>query len=287
MLKKILFYTGIGCKLIKKDVINNEDYKEEYNKVSGTYSHWLNEMGKFTDKIIKPEYMSKEDKLKILDFACGTGYISRSLLNKNIDCEITAVDYSDKMLEQLKSLKDDRVKVINCDGIEFLKNTDEKYDAIFFGWALSYFNYKELFKLFKRVLNVGGIVGIITNVKGTLSGIEDIFLKVMYEKYEEVIKPMDISFNLPNGKEGLTKWFNGYGFEKVEAEDGEVLFTFDKPEELLKWLNETGAAAGTECIFKDYDIVKENLIEEIRKAKYNKGKYEINHKFAYGIYRLR
>lgn len=287
MLKKILFYTKIGCKLMKKDVINNEDYKKEYNKVSGTYGHWLDEMGKFTDNIIKLEYILKENKLKILDFACGTGYISRSLLNKNIDCEITAVDYSEKMLEQLKNLNDDRIKVINWDGIEFLKNTEEKYDAIFFGWALSYFNYKELFKLFKRVLNPKGIVGIITNVQGTLSGLEDIFIKVMYENHEEFVKPMDIRFNLPYGKEGLTKWFNRYGFEAVEAENGEVLFTFDKPDELLKWLNETGAAAGTACIFKNYDIVKDNLIEEIRKTKYKNGKYEINHKFAYGIYRCR
>lgn len=286
MLKKIVFYTRVGCKLIKKDVINNEHYKIEYDKVSKTYGCWLNEMGKFTEGIIKPEYTLKKNKLKILDFACGTGYISKSLLNKNIDCEITAVDFSDKMLEQLNNLNNDRVKIINCDGIEFLKNTEEKYDAIFFGWALSYFNYKELFKLFKKVLNHGGIVGIITNSQGTLSGIEDIFMKVMYKNQEEVFKPMDIRFNLPRGKEGLTKWFNRYGFEKVEVEEGEVLVTFDKPEQLLIWLNETGAAAGTACIFKDYDIIKDDLIEEIKNTKYKNGKYEINHKFTYGIFRL-
>ncbi|NMB28132.1 MAG: hypothetical protein GX987_08810, partial [Tissierellia bacterium] len=78
MLKKIVFYTKVGYKLIKKDVINNEDYRKEYNKVSTTYIHWLNEMGQFTDKIINPECILKEGKLKILDFACGTGYISKS-----------------------------------------------------------------------------------------------------------------------------------------------------------------------------------------------------------------
>jgi len=87
-------------------------------------------------------------------------------------------------------------------------------------------------------------------------------------------------------RDGLTKWFNQYGFEKVEVEDGEVLVSFDEPEQLLKWLNETGAAAGTVCIFRDYDLIKEDLIEEIRKAKYKKGKYGINHKFVYGIFKL-
>ncbi len=287
MLKKMMFYTRLGYKLIKKDVINKDDYREEYNKVSETYINWLNEMGRFTDKIISLEHMPKDKKLKILDFACGTGYISKSILEKDINCEITAIDYSDKMLEKLKNLEDNRLRVVHCDGIEFLKNTKEKYDIIYFGWGLSYFNHRKLFRLFKKVLNDGGIVGIITNVQGTLSDIEDIFMKVMYRNYEEVVKPMDIRFNLPNGKKGLTKWFTQYGFEKIEVEDGEVLVTFQEPEQLLKWLNETGAAAGTACIFKDYDLIKDNLIQEIEKVRYNKGRYEINHRFAYGIFKLR
>lgn len=286
MLKKIVFYINLGYKLIKKDVIGNKDYQQEYNKVATTYNKWLDEMGKYTDNIIKPEYVSKENKLKILDFACGTGYISRSLIEKNIDCEITAVDFSNKMLEQLKGLEDDRVKVINCDGIEFLRSTNETYDCIFFGWALSYFDYRELFKLFKKVLNQGGVIGIISNTIGTLSGIEDIFMKVMGENQEEVIKPMDIRFNLPQGKAGLIRWFRRCGFEPLEAKEGEVKIVFDSPELLLKWLNETGAAAGTTCIFKDYNLIKDKLLERIRKEKYKNGKYEINHKFAYGIFRL-
>lgn len=48
----------------------------------------------------------------------------------------------------------------------------------------------------------------------------------------------------------------------------------------------SGAAAGTACIFKDYDSIKDNLLAEISKVKYRNGKYEINHKFSYGIFRL-
>ena len=80
---------------------------------------------------------------------------------------------------------------VNSEGIEFLRSTDERFDMIYFGWALSYFNYRELFELFKKVLNPKGRVKIITNVQGTLSGIEDIFLKVMYKNQGQVIKPMD------------------------------------------------------------------------------------------------
>ncbi len=285
MLNKLKFYTKIGLKILKRDVVNNEDYREEYNKAACTYKNWLEAMGGFTNNIIKPEYIAGDKELKILDFACGTGYITRKLLEQEIPCKITAVDYSEKMLEEWKDCNDSRLKVIHTDGIEFLKNTEERFDIIFFGWALSYFDHDELFKLFKRVLYNQGIVGIITNIKGTLSGIEDIFLKVMSENQEELIKPMDIKFNLPKGKEGLVKWFDKHGFKDLEIAENEVTFSFDTPEELLEWLSKTGAVAGTTRIFNDYSLVKAKIIDEIKKNKYKNGKYEINHKFAYGIFR--
>lgn len=277
----------LAIKLLNKNVVNKEDYKEEYNKVSSTYTHWLDKMGQFTDRIID-EDIHINRKVKILDFSCGTGYITKKLLEKDIygEMEIISVDYSDKMLEELRRLEDNRITIVNSEGIEFLRSTDERFDMIYFGWALSYFNYRELFELFKKVLNLKGRVKIITNVQGTLSGIEDIFLKVMYKNQGQVIKPMDIKFNLPNGQEGLTKWFNQFGFQELNVEEEELVVSFDKPEELLDWLSETGAIAGTACIFKDYHLIKEDIIEEIRRTKYKRGKYQINHKFAYGTYRL-
>lgn len=287
MLKKALFYIKMAYKLLKSDVVGKEDYKAEYNKASSTYINWIDEMGKYTDRIIKPEYAPKKDKLKILDLACGTGYISKKLLKENSNWEITSVDFSEEMLSHLRNLKDHRLKVVHSEGIDFLKTTEEKFDIIYFSWALSYFDYRELFNLFKNVLNPGGIIGIVTNVKGTLSGIEDIFLKVMHRNSKDVIKPMDIRFNLPNGKEGLVKWLGKYDFENIEIYEAQVLKSFKEPEELLDWINKTGAAAGTGKIFKDYHRIKSDLVDEIRKTKYKDGKYEINHKFAYGIFRLK
>jgi ubiquinone/menaquinone biosynthesis C-methylase UbiE len=285
MINKIWFYSKLGYRLIKKDVVSRVDYRGEYDKVSDTYHYWLKEMGRHTDNIIHSKYIEIDRELKILDFACGTGYITKGLLNKSKKYKITSVDQSNKMLEKLLDISDPRVTAVQSDGIEFLKTTNEKYDVIFFGWALSYFDHNELLKLFNRVLKPEGILAIITNVEGTLDKIEKVFLKVMSENQKEVIKPMDIKLNLPKGKKGLIKWCNKYGFKALEAEEGEVFFSFKKPEELLQWLNITGAAAGTRKIFKDYDKVKPLIIEKIKKEKYKNGAYEINHKFAYGIFR--
>lgn len=285
MISKIWFYLKLGYKLIKKEVVNREDYRGEYDKVSDTYHYWLKEMGRYTDNIIHSKYIEIDKELKILDFACGTGYITKALLNKSVKYKITSVDQSNKMLEKLLDMNNLRVTAIQSDGIEFLKATNEKYDVIFFGWALSYFDHNELLILFNKILKPGGILAIITNVEGTLDKIESIFLKVMREKQKEVIKPMDIKLNLPKGKKGLVKWCNKYRFKALEVEEGEAFFSFKEPEELLQWLNVTGAAAGTRKIFKNYDEVKPSIIEKIKKEKHKNGAYEINHKFAYGIFR--
>ncbi|GAA0126097.1 class I SAM-dependent methyltransferase [Clostridium senegalense] len=285
MINKIWFYSKIGYKLIKKEVVSRDDYKDEYDKVSDTYHFWLKEMSRYTDNIIHSKHIETDKELKILDFACGTGYITKSLLNKSIKYKITSVDQSNKMLEKLLKTNNPRVTAIQSDGIEFLRNTNEKYDVIFFGWALSYFDHNELLKLFNKVLKQEGILAIITNIEGTLDKIESIFLKVMSEKQKEVIKPMDIKLNLPKGKMGLVKWCSEYGFKALKVEEGEVFFSFKEPEELLQWLNITGAAAGTRKIFNNYNEVKPLIIEKIKKEKYKNGMYEINHKFAYGIFR--
>lgn len=285
MINKILFYSKIGYKLLKKEVVDQEDYRVEYDKISDTYGDWLKEMGIYSDNIINSKYIDKDKELKILDFACGTGYITKALLNKFEKHKITAVDQSSKMLEKLKDIDDNRVTIIKSDGMEFLKNSNEEFDVIFLGWALSYFNHNQLLKFFNGALKKQGILAIITNVDGTLDKIEKIFLDVMSENQKEVIKPMDIKLNLPKGKEGLVKWCNQYGFKALEAGEGEVLFSFKESEELLEWLNITGAAAGTRKIFKDYNEVKPFIIEKIKREKYKNGVYEINHKFAYGVFR--
>jgi ubiquinone/menaquinone biosynthesis C-methylase UbiE len=285
MRNKILFYLKLGYKLIKKEVVSKDDYRREYDKVSETYEHWLKEMGRYTDNIINSKYVDRDKELKILDFACGTGYITKSLLYKSTKFNITSVDQSEKMLEKLKDMEDPRVTVIHCDGIEFLESTNEKFDVIFFGWALSYFEHNELLKLFSRVLKPEGVLAIITNVEGTLDKIEKIFLRVMSDNQNEVTKPMDIRLNLPKGKRGLTKWCNKFGFKILQGGEGEAFFSFKEPEELLQWLNITGAAAGTEKIFKNYNKIKPIIINDIKKEKYKNGLYEINHKFAYGIFK--
>ena len=284
MFKKLIMYLKMIQLFIAKKIVNREDYKKEYDTVSATYGKWLGLMAPNTERIIRPD-MIKGKQLKILDLACGTGYIASRLVDINPKCDITCVDISQGMLEKAKAnLPDSNITFINQDGIEFLKTNTDKYDIIFFGWALSYFNHKTLFNLFDRNLKDDGHVCIITNVSGTLKDIEQIYIDVMSENIEAVNKVMEIKFNLPDGETGLIKWLNESGFAKIESHEGEEIVRYDTPTQLYEWLRQTGALAGSGMIFKEDSGMENKIIEKLKERKFNDGVYEINHKFAYGIF---
>lgn len=278
MIKSIKFYIKMLMKLIKKDTVSKDDYEKAYDTVSKTYHLWLNQMSRFTDRIIREH----DDGSRLLDLACGTGYITKKLVSHN-QVQVTSVDISSDMLSSLDNL--DSVSAVQSDGIKFLEGDNECYDGIYCGWALPYFDHNELLSLLHKRLKDNGTVAVISNSKGTLSDVESIFLNVMKSNQKEIERPMEIKFNLPSGTKGLKKWFEKHGFEPIDVEEDEIEFSFDTPEELHEWLRKTGAIAGTKEIFKDYEIVKNDVIEEIRKKKYNQGKYTINHKFVYGVFR--
>lgn len=294
-LKKINSIFKILAYYLLNRKISNQDYKEEYNVTTKNYKFWTDRMGKYTDNIIKLEYLidNKNDEIKILDFCCGTGYITKKLLEifdsyniKNKNINITAVDISDSMIDYYKAhIKDDRVNSVVMDGIEFLKSTPpKKYNAIFCGWALPYFNYNTFLSLLNNILEGDGLLGIISNSKGTLMDIEKIYTQTMIENSSEINKIMDISFNLPNGENGLIKWFKKYKFTPIKTGEGEEIVSFNSPSELYKWIQKTGAIAGTGKIFKDNSKIEKKIIEKIKEKRYVNGKYTINHKFVYGLF---
>lgn len=284
MIRKLKFYINMSFKIIRNKTVNSEDYKKAYNKVANTYDCWIGRMGTYTDKIIYSRYLDFTKNTQILDFACGTGYITQAINNINKDCNIVAVDISEEMIKEAKKLSGENINLYNIDGIDFLKNTNRKFDIILCGWALPYFEHRELLSLFNKVLNNKGKVAIISNSVGTLNKIEEIFLKVMEENQEQVIKPMNIKQNLPNGKNELIKWFEKEGFKALEINEEEVRISFNKGAQLLDWLNKTGAIAGTEYIFGNYEGIKAKLINYMDLLKNNRGEYTINHKFVYGIF---
>jgi len=141
-------------------------------------------------------FQNKEDKIpKVLDLGCGTGLCGVYLRKQT--AHITGVDISSAMLKYADDLKEEKIdiqkeiekksapkefkdgktnkevdekkeiketikvydKLIEGDIISYLRNTEEKFDAISAGYTFNFFgNLKELFPLCKKVLKGGGIL---------------------------------------------------------------------------------------------------------------------------------
>lgn len=74
---------------------------------------------------------------KVLDMGCGTGVISLALAD--LGYQVTAVDISNEMLEQLKQSMGDRSIEISQGNIFSLPVADGSFDAIISRWVLPHF----------------------------------------------------------------------------------------------------------------------------------------------------
>lgn len=137
----------------KQIVINSSVF--QHNK---PYFNWL----------IKK--LAIEPKKKILDFGCGNGVLLYFLKNAGY-YNIKGVDISEEQIVVARSLNLEDVQI--CDGIEFLKSTEESFDFIFLFDVLEHFSksdsaevlelvhssLKESGKLILHVPNAEGVFG--------------------------------------------------------------------------------------------------------------------------------
>ena len=246
-------------------------------------------MQKYTDEILKLDLFKKEEKYTFLDFACGTGYITEQLLSSltNPNISVFSIDISEKMINKAQErITDSRCKFLIQDGLDFLKKEESnKYDAIFCGYALPYFDHKKVIYHFNRILKENGTIHLILNCKGTLQGIHKIVLETMKEFPSYIEKLMDIVIKLPKNEKNFESWFRKYNFESIFLKTVNEVVFFSTPEGLYNWLKDTGAIAGTGKMFRDSKEIDNAVIEKIKKILYKDNKFAINHKFIQGIFR--
>lgn len=283
------------CVIAYKYVTNQKDslsqYCDGYNYAAPTYSRWTGLMGKYTDNIIRLVTPYINEDTVIADVCCGTGYITHSIDKKFKEkCiesyRILSCDISDKMIETASLYKSDNIQYICSDVLDFLSSLpDNCLDGIYCGWAIYYFNNKHFFRECNRVLKNDAFIGIIANCKGTLDGIEEIFINAMLSNIDNVDKIMDVRFSIPSSINSLYKRVKKYGFSVYDKGEGSETADFETPEELLGWLYETGAIAGTKHIFRNTEKAMNKVIENIKKSKEKDGRYFVNHKFVYVFFR--
>jgi len=89
---------------------------------------------------------------KVLEVGCGPGNISKYLLSKNPELQITAIDASKNMIE-LAKINNPTVQCIEMDARKINKLTDQ-YDAVICGFCMPYLSPSDCKNLFANCKNL-------------------------------------------------------------------------------------------------------------------------------------
>jgi len=129
-------------------------HKQSSSEVSENTEYFMN---RFLASVLKP------DSRKILEIGCGDGRLTSFLSKKEM--RITAVDISQKAIEKMKNqfakeIQQEKIFPRCSDAIEYLKNVDEKYDAIVGSGIIHHIpkeDWNDLFQAAREKLAPGGI----------------------------------------------------------------------------------------------------------------------------------
>lgn len=206
--------------IAKKENIYDQDHKETANRLAieydkkeseypGTVAYWYFEneliLNIIKDVIKRKQGLGQDNSISVIDIGCGTGRIAKLLTKtdhfKNRHLKITNLDFSGRMLKQLKDkisqfgiTEDDHFKIIRAVA-ERLPLGDKEYDLVIMGFGFpSYTKYYDTLKEAFRICKLGGecIISVYN---------ED---SILYEniKYEKIKKCDSLIAAIPHRQNG-------------------------------------------------------------------------------------
>jgi demethylmenaquinone methyltransferase/2-methoxy-6-polyprenyl-1,4-benzoquinol methylase len=145
---------------------SKETQKKFYNKHFAKENNWDNIFFEKGEKYFIECFIGSAippGAKKVLEIGCGNGFLTFFLLKKSL--EITAIDISEKAIESMQhqfsgEIHGGKLKLKCADVVEFLENTEEKYDTIIGSGIIHHIEKKDwenLFRLAYKRLNPGGI----------------------------------------------------------------------------------------------------------------------------------
>ncbi|MFH0732632.1 MAG: class I SAM-dependent methyltransferase [Candidatus Omnitrophota bacterium] len=286
MIRKLHFYLKIFFLLLSKRLVPKDIIKNDYNSLAPTYDNYFSNFTKpHSSELVKR--LNVANTARALDLACGTGIIT-SELRKYIAREnkITAVDYSDGMINKAKEKAKENIEFICKDMIEALDGFEsESFDCVCCGWAIGYSYPLKMFEKIKRVLKHNGKLGIIENRFDTLLPLRETGIKVMQRYPGHIRHVMDLPLRLPKSKDHLRKLYIKAGLKPLETWEGEINFNFKNGTEVLNWALHTGASAGFDRIMDPAIRDKcDNAFIEIIEKDHKTGRgINIAHRYVAGI----
>jgi malonyl-CoA O-methyltransferase len=161
-------------------MIDKQQVKLHFSKNASNYDQYAHVQKKMRDILIEFMLQNNKDTLKvknILEFGCGTGYLTCALTELFPSAHITAVDIAPGMITEIKpKLKNNSVDFI-CGDIEEI-NLNTTYDIIISNATFQWFNHMPItMKKLYAALNPNGILCFSTFGKYTFCELNECFEK--------------------------------------------------------------------------------------------------------------
>lgn len=178
-------------------MIDKDKLKRRFSRNAKQYDRYARVQKIMGDTLIENIKDDKRYFTNILEIGCGTGYVTRALIEHFPNAKITAVDIAPGMIEQVKTtIENDKVEFV-CGDIEEMSLCD-MYDLIISNATFQWLNQLDitLNKLVKQ-LNPNGILCFSTFGKETFSELHDSFKKAKeLLKISEVVSPGQSFYSL-------------------------------------------------------------------------------------------
>ncbi len=164
--------------MIKKDLV-----QKNFSKGSETYEEFAKVQKYMAKELIN--FGPLEENIKILEIGSGTGILTRELLRKYPNSQITIMDISNKMLDKCKKEFGFNLEYILADAETY--EFSHKYDLIISNATFQWFeNLDKSIEKFGELLKPKGKIIFSTFCKGTYEELSNSFLKVSPEyKYSQ------------------------------------------------------------------------------------------------------
>lgn len=142
---------------------NNALSVDTFNRLAKQYQDKYMDFDHYFDSYDTFCQLLKTKNASVLEIGCGPGNVTRYLLNKRSDLQITGIDLAPNMIELAKANNPTaHFRVMDSRN---LSDLNHHYDAVFSGFCTPYLNTQEVENLIKDVsscLSVGGLFHIST-----------------------------------------------------------------------------------------------------------------------------
>ena len=259
-----------------------QELQSAYNRIHAYYDEfWLNEAGKpIADLVGKISFTGKEH---VFEAGCGTGFatvlISRKLRKS---AGVTAVDLSEGMLVEARKRTHsegiENVRFVAGDALAILK-TERPFDLIFASWVLGYISLAPFFIFSHHALKKSGRLAFVVHKENSPYEPLEIFWELVAR--DPTVLQKRVAFDFPKDMNRVERELRAAGFEIEHLWDGQIVFRYDTPEEVLEHILKSGA--GT-AFYDALDPTRRKPLEDqflkaLTDRKKSEGGYEVIHDY--------